>query len=251
MDNGKSLIWDEIFKIRAYEVTPDGKVSIQNVCNFLQETAGNHAHHLGLSVEQLYKQKMTWVLSRLHVQMTAYPFWRQKMRIQTWPSQKDGLFAIRDFRIFDQHDRKIGVATSSWMMINLVNRRPLRIPDELEKITNQNEGRALKDEFDKLPELKDYDYEKPFQVRLSDIDMNRHVNNVKYIEWGLESIPQSIWRNHRLSDLQISFKAESNYGERILSKSGILSGENSNQFGHKLHNAESGKELARMVSEWQ
>ncbi len=251
MENTKQLSWKEYFKIRAYEVNPRGMVTIQTICNFLQEAAGCHARHLGVSVEHLFEQGITWVLSRLHVEMNVYPGWQENVVVETWPSKKEKLFAIRDFNLMTQEGNEIGRATSSWMLIDLKTRKPVRIPDSLEAITNYKKGRSLQDPFEKLPQLQKIERETQFKVRLSDLDMNRHVNNVKYIEWGLEALPETVDKQAELRALEISFKAESNYGDVILSQCGL--GTSTQQNGIYLHNLVKNngeRAIASMISRW-
>jgi len=247
----KAKIWNEAFRIRAYEVNPAARITIQSICNYLQEIAGNHAADLNVSVDRLIEMNLTWVLSRLHVQMTRYPFWRHQISIDTWPSRVDKFHAIRDFKLHDEKQRQIGAATSSWMLIDIKKRRPIQMPDFINVLHQDSPGRALEDNFQKLPELQTEQHTKFFNVRLSDLDMNQHVNNVNYIEWGLESIPEEINRTHALASVEISFKAESNYGDRVKSVSG---GENEAEqliVLHHLNRESDNKELARMKSIWR
>ena len=90
------------------------------------------------------------------------------------------------------------------MLIDIKKRRPIRMPDFINVLHENSPGRAVEDDFDKLPELQLEQYTKFFNVRQSDLDMNQHVNNVNYIEWGLESVPEDINRTHILSSIEIS-----------------------------------------------
>jgi acyl-ACP thioesterase len=242
--------WEEQFKVRAYEVGMNGALTMQSVCNWLQEIAGNHAFHLGVAVNHLIKKNLTWVLSRLHVQITRYPFWRETVIIQTWPAEVDHLFAVRDFEIYDLKDQLIGKATTSWMLLDIKQRKPVAIPDYIHHMHAENPGRAIADKFDKLPVMQQIQDEKIFHVRLSDLDVNRHVNNVNYIEWGLETIPEEIWQTYLLSDMQITFRAESNYGDRIISQSESQNEDNNKVYIHQLVREENQRELARLRTLW-
>ena len=72
--------------------------------------------------------------------------------------------------------------------------------------------RDMEGEF-KLPRLKnfeDYDYEETFKVRYSDIDSNGHVNNTKYIEWSIETLPKNIVDNYMLEEIKVIFEKNVN-----------------------------------------
>lgn len=44
--------------------------------------------------------------------------------------------------------------------------------------------------------------------RWSDLDVNQHVNNVKYIGWILESAPLAILESHELSSMVLEYRRE-------------------------------------------
>ena len=244
-------IWEEEFKIRAYEVGTNAKLSMPSLCNYLQETAGNHAGKLGVAVDQLLKKNITWVLSRLHVQMTRYPFWREAITIKTWPAEVDRFHAIRDFELFDERSLPVGKATSSWMLLDIKERKTVPIPDYINVMHLDSPGRAIDDPFDKLPLMQRMQYEKRFHVRMNDLDVNRHVNNVTYIEWALEAVPEEIYNKGYLLNLEINFRAESNYGDLVLSQNESQQSDTNMILIHRLTREEDEKELARLRTQWQ
>lgn len=245
------LLWREEFKVRAYEVDPRGRLTVQSLFNYMQEAAGNHAAELGVSVEQLFRDNLTWVLSRVHLRIDYYPVWKQRIIIETWPADKDTYYAIRDFRILDEKGRSIGLASSSWMMIDVKLRRPVPLPAYIEQIKNHENGRALNVSFDKLPKLQRVDQEKTFKVRLSDLDINQHVNSVNFIEWAIEAVPPEINQKYQLSQVEISYRAEAKYGDCLFSQCQIENNVNESQIIHRLLKESDQKELARVLTTWQ
>jgi len=251
MSRALNLLWTEEFKIRAYEVGPNGRVTLQSIFNYMQEAAGNHAFELGVSVDKLLKQNLTWVLSRVHLRVDKYPFWKQGVTIETWPADKDGFYAIRDFRILDEKGSEIGQATSSWMMLDIIHRKPILIPEYIEEMKNKDQGRALDDRFEKLPKLERIDSEKLFNVRLSDLDLNQHVNSVNYLEWAIESVPADIFKGFILTDVEVTYRAESHYGDLVQSQCQMQTSDDGRSIVHRLQRQSDEKELARLVSTWR
>jgi medium-chain acyl-[acyl-carrier-protein] hydrolase len=241
------MVHKEDFTVRAYEVDTSGKASVASLCNYLQEVAGNHATKLGVAVDELLKKNMTWVLSRLHVQIDRFPRWREKIHIETWPSGRYGKFTTRDFLIFAGKKEAFVRGTSSWMILDLRTLRPITMPDFMTKIAIPKRERAINDEFPKLPLPAVPQIEKLFEVRLSDLDINQHVNNVKYIEWALETIPLEVWHQKRLTSLEISFRAETKYGQRII----VQSEQNENTFLHQVISEKDKRNLTVLRSVWQ
>jgi len=241
--------WRENFTIRSFEIDPFLRVTPLTICNYLQEAASNQARSLGCAVDQIVPRGLTWVISRIHLRMERYPRWREQITIETWPSAVQGRFALRDFVLSDGNGERLGVATSSWLVIDIEKRRPVVMPEIMALLPAQ-EIRALDDPFPKLPEPESPDFAKEYSVRLSDLDPNMHVNNVKYVEWGLETIPTRFWRRSRLADIEISFKAESLYGDEVLSVSDRVEVGESDIFRHSVRRVADEAELARMRTTW-
>jgi acyl-ACP thioesterase len=49
--------------------------------------------------------------------------------------------------------------------------------------------------------------------------MNKHVNNIRYLQWVVESVPEEIIDNYYLYSIDGRFIAEAYYGETIVSLS--------------------------------
>lgn len=241
------MIHQEKFTVRSYEMDVQGVASVPAICNYLQEVAGNHATELGVAVDHLFKKNMTWVLSRLHVKVNRFPFWREEIKIETWPSGRQSKFATRDFLIFDQKYKILVKATSSWMIVDLKTQKPIVMPAFMDEIRLPDRQRAIEDSFPNMISPKNPNSEIQFDVRLSDLDINQHVNNVKYIEWALESVPFEIWKTKVLSQLEISFRSETKYGESII----IQSERNEDVFMHNVISENDQRSLALVQTTWR
>lgn len=237
-------------QIRSYEIDSKGKIKISAMLNYLQEAASQHAARLGASVLDLFPKDLTWVLSRYHVIIFNYPSWNETITINTWPSAKEKLFALREFEILDQKNERCAIATSSWMLLDFKKKQPVRPQDHLPNFPHRSE-RIIEDNFDPLPSPEKIDIELPFRVRTSDLDLNQHVNHVCYIEWALETVPAEILKKYRPVELEISFRGEAFYGDRIFSQTQILENDSPASFLHQIISEKNGKELTRLKSTWQ
>ena len=208
MDNNT---YKESFKIRANEVDHDGEATLPALCNLLQEVAGNHALLLNFDITDLFKKNLTWVLHRLHVKVFRYPKWREEIEIETWPSRGDALRAYRDFRITNKDGEVLAVSLSYWMMINLENRRPTRMPAEVLDMSFRDDH-TLEVRNDRIKLSDELMPCAQFKVRKADLDMNNHVNNVNYIQWMCDAIPDD---NSKLHEMDVQFLMEALRGETI------------------------------------
>jgi medium-chain acyl-[acyl-carrier-protein] hydrolase len=252
------LLYRKEFSVHTYESDFEGRARLVSLLNFLQDAAGDHASLLGWSVTDLLKKNMTWVLSRYHVAVRRYPAWGERIEVLTWPSGRHGFFALRDFEVSDASGSTILVGTTSWMILDLGRKQPLKI----EEILPSNyvlEKRSLSDDFASLPMLAEADREVPFLVEANHLDLNRHVNNVVYIQWALEAAPEDILIRCRPVELEVSYRAEALYGDAVLSRASAVPAPIATRAGdrpgpvflHQIVNARTGAELTRLRTGWE
>jgi acyl-ACP thioesterase len=252
------LLYRKEFAVHTYESDFEGRVRLVSLLNFLQDAAGDHATLLGWSVIDLWKKKMTWVLSRYHVAVRRYPAWGERIEVLTWPSGRHGFFALRDFEVCDGEGTTVLVGTSSWMVIDIERKQPLNI-DEILPSNFVLDKRSLSDDFAPLPVLGAAEREVPFVVEMSHLDLNKHVNNAVYIQWALEAVPEDVLTRRRPVELEVSYRAEAFYGDAVLSRAGADPGAATSPAGstsgpfflHQIVNARTGAELTRLRTGWE
>jgi len=239
-------VYEENFKIHTYEVDIHNRLTIQALCQFLQEAASNHAALLGFGVEYLLKNNRTWVLSRLAVEIEDFIPLGEIITIKTWPADTDKLFFIRDFEIENSNSKIIGSATSYWIFLDTEKRRPIH-PSKKEIVYDYGKlPRSFNRPLTKLPSLESSLSSMLFHVRYSDLDLNNHVNNIKYIEWGMEGVDPDYRKKHIPFSLEINFLSEAKYGDEVnLSMKQVSSGD----FLHSLLIDDT--EICRIQSVWK
>ena len=203
----------ESFVIRANEIDASGKATLSAICNFFQEVAGNNARDLKFDITDLHRTQSTWILYRMDIKIDKYPDWRDQIIVETWPSSGNSFRALRNYRIIDSSGKQIGCCLSYWLMIDLVNRKPMRLPQSVldTKFQDRDHTMALKsNRFKSLGKEQSID---EFKVRRSDLDMNNHVNNVNYITWMMECIPENELTN--IIGVDIIFMNEGVSGDTI------------------------------------
>jgi len=245
----ESNVWHEAYQIRSYEVDCRNRLSILALFNFMQEAAGRHAAALGVSIHQLMSENFTWLLSRLKLKIISYPGWNDRIRVSTWPSGAQQLFALRDFAIMDGNDRIIAAAASAWLVIDLRKRRPVRIDPFVERLKPVEGSHILTEKLNKLPAFSRHNHERTFVVRYSDLDINQHVNNVRFVEWVIEGVPPTVLKTSVPREIEINFLAEAFYEDQIQSSCSMEPP--AAQMLHRLTRRQDDRELARARTVWR
>jgi len=263
------LVFKQNFSIRSYEIGADRTASIETLMNHLQETALNHVKSAGLmgdgfgATPEMSKRNLIWVVTRMRVLIEHYPSWGDVVEVDTWvgATGKNGMrrdWHVRDYRT----GQTILRATSVWVMMNKHTRKLSKVPEEVRAEIGPYfvERAAIVDEDSrKLPKLDDdtADYiKKGLTPRWSDLDVNQHVNNVKYIGWILESAPISILENHELASMSLEYRRECGRDSMLQSLTAVSNDltdglpEASIECQHLLQ-LERGAELVKGRTEWR
>lgn len=58
-------------------------------------------------------------------------------------------------------------------------------------------------------------YSEEFPITVGDIDMNGHVNNVRYIDWAYNAFPVDHYKKYYPEKVAVNFNAEALYGDNV------------------------------------
>ncbi|MDD2386659.1 MAG: thioesterase [Bacteroidales bacterium] len=210
--------YDKQFELRYFEMDKFGIASPTTILILLEETAADHCHSINQSLYQLEKQNIGWVLVSGIMQMERYPNYKEKITIRTWLSNYTNIKGFRENIIYDEQNNIIGRAKGLWVFFDIERRRPTQIFDDIiEKWSFCNEESINYNVSTKIKAIDNPDCELKFKVRRYDTDMNKHANNIRYLEWVVESIPDDIIDNYYLYSIESNFISEAIYGQTIIS----------------------------------
>jgi acyl-ACP thioesterase len=235
------------FPVHSFDVDAFGLLSGPALAGYLQEAAGHHAEALGVGIEALAARGIAWVLGRSRIEIARPIPLGEHLTVETWPSGLDRLAALRDFRVLGRDGGEVARAITSWLVMDLATRRPLRPDRVLEPRLQAPEAHALPPPSAPLPILAEPAIERRFSIRFQDIDRNLHATNTSYLAWALEAVPEEIWRGCRLAAMEAHYLAECRHGSCVLSRS---SPEGDGSFVHAVVREVDGKELARLRTSW-
>ena len=213
----KPFFWIDDYIVHSYHTNFTRRLTIPSIFSFLQESAWHHATSNGFGWQELMDKEQIWALSVVKVKVERLPEWNEKLRLLTWSKGGKGLYAYRDFELFDTGGQKLVSATSAWLILDAKNRKPQRT-DSFDKefpscstrsSVNEPIGRERENKQEK-PTCSSY-----FNIKASDIDMNGHVNNVCYVRWVLDAFSARFLQKNAVKEINVSFLAEAKEGDSV------------------------------------
>ena len=235
------------YLIRTYECDKNSNLRLVTLMNIFQDIADEHASILGLGLEFCLQHGMAWVGSNYHLKVFRMPKLHEEITITTWPAVEKRLGAIRDFLITDANGNEIIQASSQWILIDVTRKRPISLKDNLPHYQIVDDRAIIEDFNTKIPDIEYQDYSLSFNVRFDDIDINNHVNNAIYPLWASETVPADFRANKTIAELEIAFKKEGLYGEKV----NVVTQIKSNETIHHISSQTDGRELSRVRIVWK
>ncbi|MDR1682881.1 MAG: acyl-[acyl-carrier-protein] thioesterase [Candidatus Symbiothrix sp.] len=207
------------FHIESYVCDFTEKATLPVIGNFLLDAASIHAQERGFGFEQISKDNVAWVLSRLSIEIREYPGHDQYLTVETWVENVSRFFTQRCFCFINQENKVIGYARTIWAAIDIHSRRPVDIltwrPDLADYIVPESEKQCLIEKMSKIPPVENVEPTMGYTVRYSDIDINKHTNSVKYIEHIINTFDLSFFKEKFIQKFEMVYLAEGMFGDKV------------------------------------
>ena len=202
--------------IDAYLSDFRGKATLPMIGGFMLQAATRHAEERGFGYSAMTSQKKVWVLIRMAIEIFEYPKNDTEIKVHTWVADVNKMFTERCFAFEDDKGNYFGYARSVWAAIDLETRRPTNVL-ELEGLSDYiNDKPCPIASTGKIPLLKEgNELSASFTVKYSDIDINKHLNSIKYIEHFVDVFPIEMFQQKEIRRFEISYIMEGQYGTTL------------------------------------
>lgn len=240
-------LFEQEYRIHYYEIDYRKKALITSLMNYLDDVAMCQSEKLGVGVDYLKDRNIAWMLYKWDIKIHKYPVYGDSVKVRTLPHSFKKFYAYRLFDILNLQGEKLVSANSAWLLINTSKKRPIKITKDMYRAYHIQSAEPL--EMEEIKQPSSIDVEKEFHVRYSDIDTNRHVNNVKYAAWAIETLPLDIVLNYTLANLKVTYKKETTYGKTIKALTQVLNHSDNITCLHSIVD-EDGKVLCLLESRW-
>jgi len=165
-------------------------LSMAGAMRLMQEAAIIHSDQSKYSVMNVEQTRLVWMLVQWRVRMTGIAKWGDAVQVVTWPRTMEKVTSDRCFQIEDAAGHVIAIAETTWLLSNIDTGRLIRIPPEVASAYDLLPEGVFKNPAARFPQIiGDETY--TCRVLHRDLDTNRHVNNLVYLDYAREALPAS------------------------------------------------------------
>ena len=206
-------IYRETFHIAGNAVDRFNRLRPSALLDMMQQVATNQCALLALDWDSMAERGLCWVVTRQQVQILRSVPGGSTITVETWPGVTSRVAYPRSTVGYDEQGNEVFRAISLWVLMDIHNRKmvlpgksgldfsgidrgcELAVPGSLAPATL--EGKAAR------------------QVVYSELDVNGHMSNTRYLDWMMDLLPSAFHANHALTEFTVSYLSEAREGEQM------------------------------------
>jgi len=201
------------FTISSFDVDAKKQASVQSISRYLQEIATLHADKLKFGFHDMIRQNRGWLLAQMKIRIDRFPAIHEQINVTTWSNGVEGRYATRDFRVTDEDEKIIAAASSSWFVVDIKEKKICRLDEYFREEDFTRIDWAVGGLPGRVRPISDADEETEVVARYSDLDINGHMNNVKYLELILDMFKTEFRLSHDIHEIEMNFLKETREGD--------------------------------------
>ena len=206
-------IFSKTFEIHAAATDRYDRLKASHILRFMQEVAGEHSARLGADRTHLMEKGLFWAVIRHRVQITRLPHSRETIRIETWPMPTTRTAYPRSTIAYDETGNECFRCISLWVLMDEKSRAMVLPGKSGVEVNELLRGCELATPGSMIPrEMAECTTR---QVRYTDLDVNGHMNNCRYLDWIDDLLPSAFHEHHEIQEFSLCYLSEIREGETL------------------------------------
>ena len=179
----------------------------------VQEVAGRHCQLLDLDWDTLASRRMFWAVIRHKVQITRMPVKHEHITVETWPMPTTRVAFPRSVVAYDAQGKELFRSVSIWVLMDLDSRAMILPGKSGIEVPGLLRGSELAPPSSLMPTALSARQQR--QVRFTDLDVNGHMNNCRYLDWICDLLPSGFHHSHTMKEFTLCYLAEARESDRL------------------------------------
>ena len=201
-------------RIRYSEIGPDGRLTLGGLVDYFQDCCVFHSESIGITIDDWARRGSNWVIVSWRIIINDYPRLYDHVTTKTWGYRFLMTEGDRNLTMRSAEDgRLLAYADSRWIYVDMRRGRPIKVvPEETAYGTEPQLSMKEMPRHVMLPE--NYEVRPTFPVIYEDLDTNGHVNNRRYIQMGMNYLPEGF----DCAELLIDYHSQAREGDVVVPK---------------------------------
>ncbi len=204
----------EKFFVSSGDVDNHFELKLSSIFQYFQIVSTNHSELLDLGKKEIWDKGMCWVITRMKVTIYKLPKMLDTVIVKTHPGEIMTFLFPRFYQIYSEDGELLVAGSACWTLLDANTHKVIMRP-VADAIAYPSEKHP--DDIS-LPERvvgTDLSIVDSRKARYCDTDLNGHVNNVKYIEYVIDTHDSNFYSKYRIQEICINYEREIIEGSEI------------------------------------
>lgn len=209
-------VFENKTRVDISKVDSNALITNKGLLSLLENTACMHSDIAGFGIIDIPNTHLSWVQLNWKVQIFRRLKYGENVIIKTWARTSSKVCTLRDFEVYDSNNNLTCIATTRWTLVNADTQTITKITDDIIDRYNPEEKAVFPDFiFKKLEEPADFSNEYVYTTQRRDIDVNKHMHNLNYLDLAYETLPEEIYLNSHFNNIEIMYKSAIVLGDTV------------------------------------
>ena len=190
-----------------------GRCKPSSLLRFSQDAAEEHCLALGADWDTMAAKNYFWAVIRQRMEITRLPKTGETITVKTWPMPTTRVAYPRATEGFDEEGNSLFKVISVWVIMDMVNRTMVLPGKSGVEVLGTSFGTELKAPLG-LP-AGEFSNQELRRVSFSDLDINGHMNNTRYLDWLCDLRSASYHKDHPVKAVTICYINEALEGQQL------------------------------------
>lgn len=206
-------IYSEKFEVTTASVDRFGRLKPSWILYYTQQVAGVHCRLLQADLTLPEHAHLFWAVIRHRVQVTRLPREKEVITVETWPMPTTRTAFPRCVIARDALGNELFRVLSLWVLMDK-NTRKMVLPGKSGvDVPGLVRGNELAPPSGLMPKPMSCQIQR--FVGFSELDINGHVNNTRYLDWIFDLLPSDFHRSHEIREFTVCYLSEAMEGESL------------------------------------
>lgn len=209
-------IFEKEFELYLRDTDKNNKMRFSSYLNLMQEIGGMHASQIGHGLKEEIKTGKAWIVIAWKLDIFKRPSWNENLKVRTWIGKVDKIYHYRDYELLDSNNEVVAKGVAQWVMVDTINNKIMKAEESCVEEFNVIEREDFDNNIKKINARVNIDNANQifeYVIQKRDTDKNNHMNNVIYLDLALEGLEDKVI--DRISSIEIHYKTECKYGDKI------------------------------------
>ena len=190
-----------------------GRCKPSFLLRFSQDAATSHCALLGVDWDTMAAKGYFWAVIRQRMEITRLPKSGETITVKTWPMPTSRVAYPRATAGFDAAGNELFKVISLWVIMDTQTRAMIRPDKSGVDVLGTTFGTELPApgglNFKELAETTQR------TVGFTELDINGHMNNTRYLDWLCDLLPSGFHKEHPIKAVTVCYLSEALEGQQV------------------------------------